>query len=219
MLLFSQQRWIPIPLCLEHSVGSSLERGKSPARGATGFEDILIAHYWFMDCYLSVLWISTGKLQKSDIRPKSGAQNPIFKAIFIKRHELRISAPSGWRCRASYPDELSSTGSPGSILSRTERRLPIQAMFPHRQEDSRLGLQMHQIPVTFSRVLAVGLGKFPPLFRPAGMGLLLEEGWKWSRALLTGGEARCEISHGQTSESCGVPRRRGTEKMKRGGGE
>lgn len=182
MLLFSQQRWIPIPLCLEHSMGSSLERGKSPARGATGFEDILIAHYWFMDCYLSVLWISTGKLQKSDIRPKSGAQNPIFKAIFIKRHELRISAPSGWRCRASYPDELSSTGSPGSILSRTERTLPIQAMFPHRQEDSRLGLQMHQIPVTFSRVLAVGLGKFPPPLSPrwdgfaAGGGMEMEPG-------------------------------------------
>lgn len=62
-------------------------------------------------------------------------------------------------------------------------------------------------------------GNFRHLFRPAGMGLRLEEGWKWSRALLTGGEARCEISHGQTSESCGVPRRRGTEKMKRGGGE
>lgn len=66
-------------------------------------------------------------------------------------------------------------------------RLP--ALFPagrSPQERSRLGLQMHQIIlVTFSRVLAARLGKFPPPLSPRWDGFGLGEGWKWSRALLT----------------------------------
>lgn len=67
-------------------------------------------------------------------------------------------------------------------------------------------------------MLAVGLGKFLPPLSPrwdgfgAARGMEMEPGSPHR-------EARCEISHGQTSESCGVPRRRGTEKMKRGGGD
>lgn len=65
--------------------------------------------------------------------------------------------------------------------------LSVEKMFSHLQKDSRPGLLMHKIPITFSRVLAVGLGKFPPLLSPAGMVLRLGEGWKWSQALPTDG--------------------------------
>lgn len=60
-------------------------------------------------------------------------------------------------------------------------------------------------------MLAVGLGIFPPHLSPTGK---VGVGRRPSRVV----EERCEISHGQTSESGGVPRRRGTEKTRRGGG-
>lgn len=49
--------------------------------------------------------------------------------------------------------------------------LSVKKMFSHLQKGSGSGLAMHKIPVTFSRVLAVGLGKFLPLLLPPGMGL------------------------------------------------
>lgn len=96
--------------------------------------------------------------------------------------------------------------------------LSAEKRFSHLQKDSRPGLQMHKIPVTFSRVLAVGLGKFPPLLFARWDGFAAWERDGNGTRLSSPTEARCEISHGQTSESCGVPRRRGTEKMKGRGG-
>lgn len=54
----------------------------------------------------------------------------------------------------------------------------MPAMFPHWQEHPRLGLHLHQIPVTFSRVLAAALGKFPPRWVgfAAGRGMEMEPG-------------------------------------------
>lgn len=217
----------PLPIVFH---GIRLGRDKSPAPGATWFEDVprclSIIVLWIIIYYYNGL-SQEKQLQKCDTKLKASVPNPIFRPIFFKskRHEITILDSLCWQCRASYPNErkhtcLISNRSPGiRLLPNPKRCSWVEKMFSHLQKDSnaRNTNPRH----VFCLFLRWRLGKFPPTSsRPLGwVFATLGEGWKWSPKSPQAMGARCEISHGRTSESCGVPGRKGDGKDEEGGEE